>query len=102
MGAPRELYDRPVNLFVAAFIGAPPINLLPGALRPTGQGVELELAGARIVLPPELIQRRLGLMAYQDREIIVGVRPEAAWRPTSRKPRFRAWSRFRKTSARPW
>jgi multiple sugar transport system ATP-binding protein len=78
LGAPRELYDRPVNLFVAGFIGAPPINLLPAALRPTGQGVELELAGARIVLPPELIQRRWGLMAYQDREIIVGVRPEAA------------------------
>ena len=79
LGAPRELYDRPVNLFVAGFIGAPPINLLSGALRSTGQGVELELAGARIVLPPELIQRRLGLMAYHDREIIVGVRPEAAW-----------------------
>jgi multiple sugar transport system ATP-binding protein len=79
LGAPRELYDRPVNLFVAGFIGAPSINLLSGALRSTGQGVELELAGARIVLPPELIQRRLGLMAYHDREIIVGVRPEAAW-----------------------
>ena len=78
LGAPRELYDRPVNLFVAGFIGAPPINLLSGALRSTGQGVELELAGARIVLPPELTQRRSGLMAYQDREIIVGVRPEAA------------------------
>jgi multiple sugar transport system ATP-binding protein len=79
LGAPRELYDRPVNLFVAAFIGAPPINLLSGALRSTGQGVELELAGARIVLPAEVMQTRPGLMAYKDREIIVGVRPEAAW-----------------------
>ena len=79
LGAPRELYDRPVNLFVAGFIGAPPINLMPGALWSIGQGVELELPGARIVLPPELIQRRSGLVAYLDREIIVGVRPEAAW-----------------------
>jgi multiple sugar transport system ATP-binding protein len=79
LGAPRELYDRPVNLFVAGFIGAPPINLLSGALRSTGQGVELELAGARIVLPAEFTQIRPGLMAYKDREIIVGVRPEAAW-----------------------
>ena len=78
LGAPRELYDRPVNLFVAGFIGAPPINLLSGALRSAGQGVELELADARILLPPELIQRRSGLMGYHDREIIVGVRPEAA------------------------
>src|SRR5271166_358564 len=79
LGAPRELYDHPVNLFVAGFIGSPPINLLPGALRPSPQGVELELASARVVLPPEVIQRHPGLMAHQDREIIVGVRPEAAW-----------------------
>jgi len=79
LGPPRELYDQPVNLFVAGFIGSPPINLLPGALRPTGQGVALELPGARIVLPPELIQRRSALLAALDREIIVGVRPEAAW-----------------------
>jgi len=79
LGSPRELYDRPVNLFVAGFMGAPPINFLPGALRPSGQGVALELPGARIALPPELVERGSGLMAYQDREIIVGVRPEAAW-----------------------
>jgi multiple sugar transport system ATP-binding protein len=78
MGAPRELYDRPVNLFVATFIGAPPINLLPGALRSTAQGVELELPGARIALPPGLALKNSGLMAYRDREIIIGVRPEAA------------------------
>jgi multiple sugar transport system ATP-binding protein len=79
LGAPRDLYDRPVNLFVAGFIGSPPINLLPGALRPSGKGFELELPGARMVLPSALVQRRSGLIAYQGREIIVGVRPEAAW-----------------------
>ena len=36
LGAPRELYDQPANLFVAGFIGAPPINLLAGALRSAG------------------------------------------------------------------
>ena len=79
LGPPRELYDRPVNLFVAGFIGAPPINLLPGVLRAAGQAIALELAGARIALPPEIVRRRPGLMAYRGREIIVGVRPEAAW-----------------------
>ena len=79
LGPPRELYDRPVNLFVAGFIGAPPINLLPGVLRAVGQAIELELAGARIALPPKIVRRRPGLVAYRDREIIVGVRPEAAW-----------------------
>src|SRR5271157_2223330 len=79
LGAPREIYDRPANLFVAGFIGAPPINLLSGALRTTGQGVELELAGARIPLPAEVMRTRPGLIANLDCEIIVGVRPEAAW-----------------------
>ena len=78
LGAPRELYDHPVNLFVATFIGAPALNLLPGALRSTGLGVEIELPGTRIVLPPKLAQERPELNSYLDREIIVGVRPEAA------------------------
>jgi multiple sugar transport system ATP-binding protein len=78
LGAPRDLYDRPVNLFVATFIGAPPLNLLPGVLRSTGQRVELELPGAHIVLPSKLAQKNLGLLAYRDREVVVGVRPEAA------------------------
>ena len=103
LGAPRELYDRPVNLFVAGFIGAPPINLLSGVLRSTGQGVELELAGARIVLPPKVIAETPGahgLLRTARSSSACGPRPPG--RPTSRKPRFRAWSRFRKTSARPW
>jgi multiple sugar transport system ATP-binding protein len=76
LGAPRELYDHPVNLFVAGFIGAPPLNLLSGALRSIGQGIELELPGARVLLPQRLAQSA-ALLAYRDREIIVGVRPEA-------------------------
>ena len=78
LGAPRQLYDRPVNLFVASFIGAPPLNLLPGVLRAVDEGVELDLAGARVGLPPGLAQRMSGLLAYRDRTIIVGIRPEAA------------------------
>ena len=75
LGAPRELYDRPVNLFVATFIGAPPLNLLPGAFRSIEQGIELDLPGARILLPERLAQRP-ELSAHRDKEVIVGVRPE--------------------------
>ena len=78
LGAPRELYDRPVNLFVATFIGAPPLNLLPGTPRAAGHGVELELPGARLALPSKVTQETPGLLAYLDREIVVGVRPEGA------------------------
>jgi multiple sugar transport system ATP-binding protein len=42
-GAPLELYDRPANLFVAGFIGSPAMNFLPGTLRRTAAGAEVEL-----------------------------------------------------------
>jgi multiple sugar transport system ATP-binding protein len=79
LGAPRDLYDRPVNLFVATFIGAPPLNLLPGTPRAAGHGVELELPGARLALPPKVMRETPGIVAYLDREIVVGVRAESAW-----------------------
>jgi multiple sugar transport system ATP-binding protein len=78
LGAPRELYDRPVNLFVATFIGAPPLNLLPGTPRAAGHGVELELPGARLALPPIVMRETPRLMTYLNREIVVGVRSESA------------------------
>src|SRR5436305_8480723 len=78
LGAPRELYDRPANLFVASFIGAPPINLLPATLRGLPGRFTLELPGGRIDLPSSLSQARPGLARYIDQEIIVGVRPEDA------------------------
>ena len=31
VGGPQDVYDRPANLFVAGFIGSPPMNLMPGA-----------------------------------------------------------------------
>ena len=78
LGAPRELYDHPVNLFVATFMGASPLNLLSGVLRSTRLGIEIVLPSARVDLPPELAQEKSELPAYLNREIIVEVRPEAA------------------------
>lgn len=76
LAPPRELYDRPVNLFVATFIGAPPINLLPGRLRRSGQGVDVVLPGLALPLPAAVVQDRPGLAATGDREVVVGIRPE--------------------------
>jgi multiple sugar transport system ATP-binding protein len=78
LGPPRELYDRPANLFVAAFLGSPSLNLIAGALRRLEDGLELEIVGARVPLPRTLMRDRPGILAYVDRDIIVGVRPEAA------------------------
>jgi multiple sugar transport system ATP-binding protein len=78
LGPPRQLYDHPANMFVATFIGSPPLNLLAGRIRSRGDVLEIELPAACIALPAKLAQQKPGLMAYRDRDIIVGVRPEAA------------------------
>jgi multiple sugar transport system ATP-binding protein len=78
LGRPRELYDHPVNLFVATFLGSPPLNLLSAIPRRPGEGVELEIAGVRVPLPAGLTRQRPGLSRYADTEVIVGIRPESA------------------------
>jgi multiple sugar transport system ATP-binding protein len=71
---PQTLYDHPANLFVANFIGEPPMNLLPIQL--AGNGTGLRLLGADWSLEPgEEITHRIGAAA-QGKELILGVRPE--------------------------
>lgn len=56
-GTPMSLYERPVNTFVAGFIGTPPINLLPATLHAEGAHLHAALAGAaRVALPPALAE----------------------------------------------
>ena len=66
--SPRELYEEPVNLFVAGFIGSPPMNFLPATVR--GDHLELPMTSAPI---PEAIRADL---AGKD-VVVAGLRPEA-------------------------
>jgi multiple sugar transport system ATP-binding protein len=70
IGAPQELYDKPVNLFVAGFIGSPSMNFFPAQL--TGVGVSLPFG--EITLTQEV----LDVVAQHPKpnNVIVGVRPE--------------------------
>ncbi|HSO98217.1 MAG TPA: ABC transporter ATP-binding protein [Solirubrobacteraceae bacterium] len=68
-GPPRELYDKPVNAFVAGFIGLPQMNLIR---LPLSEGA-VRLGGQTIELPAELV-RATG--ERDAEEIIVGIRPE--------------------------
>ncbi len=65
-GTPRELYDRPVNTFVAGFLGSPAMNLVPG--RASEEGVTA--GGALLPVP------RATLAGAGD-AVVVGVRPES-------------------------
>jgi len=72
LDAPRALYDRPKNLFVASFIGTPPINFLRGVLV-SDRGESAVRIGALTLA----LGSRLSHASASDRQVIVGVRPEA-------------------------
>ena len=74
IGTPEEVFDQPANLFVADFMGSPPMNLIPATLVLDGVGAILKLNdGNQLTLPAltsALAKRGAG-------EVIVGLRPEA-------------------------
>ena len=70
---PQALYDRPANLFVAAFIGSPAMNLVRGRLEAGDDGLAVWLGAHRVALPAA----RPALHARAGEDVIVGIRPEA-------------------------
>ena len=67
VGSPRDLYDRPADLFVAGYLGAPAMNLIPASV--VGQQLQMPLAS---VILDDTLRTRIG-----DRStVIVGIRPE--------------------------
>ncbi len=73
---PQVLYDRPVNAFVAAFIGSPSMNLFEAVVSIEGEGGAIRLGSQSLPLHPSSLASRPGLRAYDGRTVIVGVRPE--------------------------
>ena len=76
---PRELYEQPANLFVAGFIGSPPMNLLPARL----QDGEVELPFLSVPRPRSLAD------APDGRLLVAGIRPESFERAESVDPAAR-------------
>jgi multiple sugar transport system ATP-binding protein len=72
---PTEVYDRPANLFVAGFIGSPPMKLAQAPLERGDDGPVLNLGDTRIPIPADLARER-GLAAWTGKPVIVGIRPE--------------------------
>jgi multiple sugar transport system ATP-binding protein len=76
---PEKLYDEPANLFVAAFIGSPSMNLVEGTLAAAGDGFELNFngdGGQSLPLAPATLEQFPSLREYDGRRVIVGIRPE--------------------------
>jgi len=62
IGAPQDVYDNPVNLFVAKFLGTPPINVFNGSVK-----------GGKLYLGDDCV---LDVPGVEDKEVFVGIRPE--------------------------
>jgi multiple sugar transport system ATP-binding protein len=73
---PQTLYEHPVNLFVAGFIGSPAMNLLEATIAADGDGLAVEMAGYRLPVPAEVLAQRPALKAYAGRPVVLGIRPE--------------------------
>jgi multiple sugar transport system ATP-binding protein len=77
VGDPQYLYDNPANIFVAGFIGSPPMNMAIGkVVRNDGNGLAVRLGSATIRLDPAVEQARSALASYVSREVAVGIRSE--------------------------
>jgi multiple sugar transport system ATP-binding protein len=74
--SPQTLYEHPVNLFVAGFIGSPAMNLFEAELTGGEGAVMVEFGGFRLPVPPEVLAQRPALQAYVGRRIVLGIRPE--------------------------
>jgi multiple sugar transport system ATP-binding protein len=72
--SPQTLYNSPVNLFVAGFIGSPAMNFVEAELV-RDDGPAVAFAGHKLAITDTLLQARRGLDAYFGKEVILGVRP---------------------------
>jgi len=77
LSSPQELYDRPGNLFVAEFIGSPAMNIARGELVRSNGSFHVRFGGEHELAVPQVVRdARPALMAYEGRELVVGIRPE--------------------------
>jgi multiple sugar transport system ATP-binding protein len=76
VAVPKELYDRPRNLFVAEFIGSPAMNVFLAELEHANGDAWVSFGGQRLRLDPESVWSDSGLVRYDGSKVVVGIRPE--------------------------
>jgi multiple sugar transport system ATP-binding protein len=74
---PEELYEHPVNLFVAGFIGSPAMNMLEAQLERQNGNLRVEVGDQTLMLDAQALEARPALVDYENRDVVVGIRPEA-------------------------
>ena len=74
---PTDLYERPDNLFVAGFIGAPAMNLRLARLASGADAWQLHLGSQTLLLNEQVLAANPALRGYDGADVVVGIRPEA-------------------------
>jgi multiple sugar transport system ATP-binding protein len=73
---PERLYDRPVNQFVAGFMGSPAMNMVEASLRADDAGLWVHFGSHRLIVDPVAVAERPALSSYAGGTIVLGIRPE--------------------------
>jgi multiple sugar transport system ATP-binding protein len=73
---PKALYERPVNLFVAEFIGSPAMNLVGADLVRSDGRLYAQLGEQRLLLDEHVLEAHPGLARHEGTRVIMGIRPE--------------------------
>ncbi len=85
--SPQRLYDHPINLFVAGFIGSPAMNLVHSQLTERDGGLYADFGPASLRIPESVLAARPSLRGYAGKPLIAGLRPEdiedAAFAPSA-------------------
>ncbi len=77
VGPPTELFNAPLNLFVAGFIGSPGMNLLYGVLENRGTDVWLKAGEYELRVDQRSLNSHPGIEKNMNEELVVGIRPHA-------------------------
>ena len=76
LGTPSECYDSPNNIFVAQFVGSPPMNLVTATVVDAGDHMALKVGDVTLTLPASLLEAKPALRNYVGRKVVMGVRSE--------------------------
>ena len=76
VASPREMYEHPVNIFVAGFIGSPAMNFIRAKLGKENGGYIATFGRTRLSLSREVVEENENLGQYSNKEVVLGLRPE--------------------------
>jgi multiple sugar transport system ATP-binding protein len=74
--APQTLYDHPTNLFVAGFIGSPPMNMVEAEVEVSDGTVWVHVGDQKLHVDPAAVASRPALRSYDGKMVAMGIRPE--------------------------